>query len=294
MSVNFGDNFEMTHLDLLSYLNYSEGTKSYIFTISNEFLYPNDISLTELQTSYDISLTQNVDIKRFKRKHDSGKHHHRSNRSSSLGVRHIINDINLTAFSENSARNVTLPPQSPRSFTFVFVPRQHMLLSATSMPLPLTGLHTDLVASCLKLNKRLIYQSNRVARFQSFSPKHVFGTLQCLLASLGQLAPRNPLEAPARISSMFETEPMLECAHCNMLMPFADLARHKPRSAITYTAELLSQVLASQHMEQCSGRLGGEMLYEDDVQMAVAAVSELYLVPSKTIDSFSGMLKFSV
>ena len=82
---------------------------------------------------------------------------------------------------------------------------------------------------------------------------------------------------------------MLECAHCDVLIPLADLTRHKPRSSLTFTAELLSQVLASQHLEQCVGHMAGELLGEEDTKMSVAAVSEFGLIPSKTIDSLSGM-----
>ena len=286
---------EMARLDLPAYLSLIDSEHQ---TISTDlFIYPNSISSTDLHHPPNTSSFVNMGHKNLKRTHHIIKQHHRTIRSSSLDTPHIAHEIKMLAITENTARTVIFPRQMPRSSPILAPPPPAMRLPATPEPLSSTGLYTDDEAMCLVENKRLVHQSIRVARFQSFRPKHVPDTVQylrSLIASLGQLAIRNPLTAPARIPSRFsstpaESEPMLQCAHCDVLIPFADLASYKPRSAIALTEELLSQVLAPQHMEQCSGRLGGELLHKDDTQMAVAAASEFKLMSSMSIDSLSGM-----
>ena len=157
----------------------------------------------------------------------------------------------------------------------------------------LTDLHRDnRPATCLVENKRLLHQSIRISRFHSCSFEKVPPPLLCFFASIGQIAPRNRLIRASIATSRGpidppETELMLECPHCDVLIPLADLARHMPRSSLTLTAELLSQVLASQHFEQCSGRLAGELLREDDTRISIEAVSEFGLMPSKTKDALN-------
>ena len=174
-----------------------------------------------------------------------------------------------------------------------FFPPAPILLPDNSKHL--TDLYIDnRPATCLLDNKRLVNQFVQIARFHSFTLKVSLVCLACLLASIGQLAPRNQHIAYSIATSRgsfdsSEAETMLECAHCDVLIPLEDLARHKPRSSLTLTAELLSQVLEPQHLEQCCGRLAGKLLREDDTKMSVAAVSEFGLFPSKTIDSLSGM-----
>ena len=272
----------MPRLDLTSYLSlfYSEN-----FQTTTQHL------TTNFNTIPNISSVANIDYNSHKRNHQTGKQHPSAIRSSSLGFRHISHEIQILAITEKQVHTHTFSRQLPRS-SFLFPPSaSSVLLPATPESLPLSDLQTGKnLATRLLRNKLLVHQSIRVARFLLFPLKVSFPYLVSLLASLGQLAPCNLLHAAAPSPSRFsEAEPMLECAQCDAVVPLSHLKRHKPRSATSYTAELLSQVLAPQHLEQCSGRKGGELLRDDDTQLAVPAVSEFQLLPSKTIDSLSGM-----
>ena len=273
----------MVRVDCQIHINYSP--------FINDFELYSTISSTP-SNSIPNTFTENMDNHSLKRKRNI-KRNNRANRQSSDDSRNISHAIRMLSFREDSARTFSLPRDLPRCSPLLPPPAPILL---PDNPKHLTDLYTDnRPATCLVENKRLVHQSVRVARFHSFTRKKVsLVCLACLLASIGQLAPRNLLTAYSIATSRgsfdpLEAETMLECAHCDVLIPLEDLARHKPRSSLTLTAELLSQVLAPQHLEQCCGRLAGELLREDDTKMSVAAVSEFGLIPSKTIDSLSGM-----
>ena len=277
--------------------NLNEAQRIYCPAYINISSIIDDIQTFLSNISICLSTTPNLSSTEFlyhqkicKRNYDHISSLYRAIRSSSLDSRNTSHRILLV--SESSARTVTsrtFPRSSP-----LFLTHKPSLLPDNSKHSPFTDLHPDLPATRLLRNKLLVHQSIRLAHFLLF-PLEVFVLyLLSLLASLGQLAPRNPLHAaapsPLRFSSVpKEDEPMLECAQCDAVVPLSDLTRHKPRPATSYTAELLSQVLAPQHLEQYSDRKGEELLLDDDTQLAVPNVSEFQLLPSKTIDSLNGM-----
>ena len=166
--------------------------------------------------------------------------------------------------------------------------------SINRQPLPPVSDHNS-SASCLVSCKFLEHPTLRLARYITFAlnpvgPPIPSNAIICLLADRGQVAPRNPSKVRderenARTPS--EQESMLICAHCNLLIPFADLARftavslpQTPHSAVSLTEELLSQMLAPLHMDGCSGRIGGAILGEDNDTLFVTESQTPFALPS--------------
>ena len=157
-------------------------------------------------------------------------------------------------------------------------PTLHTSLNISSIyrqPLSLSEHHS--FASRLVCCKCLKHPTLRFARYITFLTNPVGGpfpsnAIICLLAGRGQVAPRNPSKVRderENARTPFEQESMLECAHCKLLIPIADLVRFTPRSAVTCTEDLISQVLAPQHMNECSELFGGDTLGEDDACLLV-------------------------
>lgn len=272
--------------DLFTYLNLneSENYKKTTYNPTNILLYPNCLPSTDFHILPNIAITENMDHISLERKHHHRKLQNRSTRINALSSQNIAHAIKISITDNfNPARTVFLD----RSLY------QLLLRFPVDSPPASVALQSS---TCLADHKLLVHQPIRVARFETYRPTEVSDTsqcLECLLATHGQLAPTKSIKKQARSTSMFSSfraaaELMLECAHCRVPIPFADIARHQPLSTITHTLELLSKVLGPQHDAQCSGRSGGELVLEDDTQMSVEAVSELNFFPSQTIDSTSG------
>ena len=107
----------------------------------------------------------------------------------------------------------------------------------------------------------------RLARFFIILPPNSFDLpLLSILSTLGCLV-RRPL--PHSLTSPQHSSELLCCAFCQLSLPLSDIFKHNALSEIQYTANVLEK-LSVLHSAECEGRLGAELLRQDDVHFPVA------------------------
>ena len=304
MAINIFNELQLQRASVENFINLqSRSNESHLNQVNDDNPQPeiqlyqtNSISLMESHPPPNVSCTRNT-IKPFHKRLDRpNRRHHSDTTTISRNQHHIHYNVHTSAGTSLS--------HSPMFQLQIFridnsipinevkgLPSSQYTTSAAEPP----GLWRDPPATRLIDDKRLIHQSIRLEHFDMFLPKPApapSSALVSLLATFGQLAPRNPMrvqvpDSPRYASPRQVPEPMLECAHCDALIPRADLSRHQPHSVAALTAELLAEVLAWQHLDQRPGRSAVQLLAEDDVSVAVA---EGKLLPAKSLDSLSGVL----
>lgn len=202
-------------------------------------------------------------------------------------VQHSPNRAERITYSRDSQRPNSIGTEITRlSLTSTTSRLSSAVRSLFPSALPPHSAH-DPSASRLASNKVLTYTPIRLARLKSLTfapqPTHQFPVdpvIFSLLAGRGEIAPRrrslqtvliraateNARTPPPELESASESELMFECAHCDARIPLADLLRHVPRSPAACTVELLAEVIAPQHLKECAGRSGVEMLLVDDTR----------------------------
>ena len=129
-------------------------------------------------------------------------------------------------------------------------------------------LNQDAPGKLLVNSKRGNFVPLRLARFFIILSPNSFGLpLLSILSTLGCLLVRIPL-SPSRTSPQHSNEVLL-CAFCQLSLPLSDIFKHNALSEIQYTAQLLEK-LSVLHAAECGGRLGPELLRQDDVHFPVA------------------------
>ena len=118
------------------------------------------------------------------------------------------------------------------------------------------------------------FVSIRLAECSSLLTANSFGSAKSnnlpilsIISTLGYVVPRRSL-SPLRTSPKHSNEILL-CAFCQLAIPLSNIFKHNALSEILCTANLLEE-LSVLHAAECEGRLGAELLRQDDVHFPVA------------------------